>query len=275
MTPLVANGAALAYGVAYDIYRDGFERGASNVVDELGGDWHDLSDTQPADYDPLGVLDGAVVVRGLARVDNGGPEWCPNPSNTSGAIDYDDHPGTAIPGIGAAWRETGTTSARVSVLWDGNWGPVAGVHTEATPGMHFTPGTTSMAIGAWIGFLPNGSTGVPIVACGTLGNPPELFAAPNAAVITHTHGTRRWVTLDSNGLTYTVWLSTNDDIRTSAQVSFNAIGTTPIAVPAELQGSSRHGICVDQHMVDYTSGEPDLARMQSAPALSSIEMILR
>lgn len=241
------------------VFVDNFAR--SNrvaVAGPLGNGWTDLGSVLPDSYDRAGILGGNVVPLALTRSALTGTPWAPDPA----IYDFDDYPGTIIPGIFGGYRQTGSTAVSVSVRWSGLWDVPTGKHVEATPALHFVPGSDECCIGAW----PVYYEGIAVLFVAAVGDPPEVPDLFDTAVFAHTEGTPRTIGVVSNGTEFTVWLD-------GAQVSLQSAGLSPLAVPAALQGSTLHGFMVDQHRTAYADGAPSLANMQAAPALSSIEII--
>lgn len=244
---------------------DTFERGAAGRVVPLENGWMDLADARPESYDSAGILDGKVVCRQLSR-DTRGLGYFRNPANYAGSQNYISQPTAPIPGIFGAARDMGSPFVDLTLTWSGNWGPVAGAHSEATALLNVRPGTTTVGWGAWTGYfpLPNG-TYVPVLYAGTIGGPPELFNTLDTAVFAHTHGTERVVryVCDASGLR--VWID-------GVQQSFLAAGLGAIPTPPSLAGSTYHGFACDQHVVNYVGGQASLANMQAAPCITQIEL---
>jgi len=252
-----ANGLVTATRAA--TFRDRFP-----TVGELAAPWRQHADYHPEMFDRVGVVPGGVATTGLTRPDHGGPPWVPNPGNVGGAADYQDHPGYAVPGIGGASIETHSESVVVSLTYGGYYDHSGGLHTEATPLLHITPGTAEFGVGCW--FFTVGPYDWAVL--GTVGAPPEGFSWFDLAQVPMTDGAHPVFTIDSDGETLTVAVD-------GVQVSFLGAGLNRVPVPEPLLGSTRHGFSIDQHIVDYTAGAPDLARMMSAPAFSDITIVSR
>lgn len=266
MTLLRVDGSQTGMRISSDYFVDTFERGAPDVVEPLGNGWVDLATVEPASYDQMGILNGAVVTRALTRSAAAGKAYCPNPGS-----DYDDflnHPEDVIPGICGAWQtDIGTPDVYVEVLWSGRW--TLPDHTEATPAVCVVPGTGETGFGAWIGEF----AGIPALGAGCVGDPPEDFSTyvEDGAFLPDmdTGVTHRVGVLSSNGGTEArVFL----DRR---QVRMITAGLDPLPIPVALQGSTLHGMFSDQHMC-YPPGEPvSLAFMQTVPSIFEVRIFTR
>jgi hypothetical protein len=264
MTLLTANGSVLNVRSGYDYWRDDFERGATDQVVELGNGWTDFASVLPADYDPVGILNGKVVTRALERSTAAGLPWAPDPP-PGDADNYKDFPGTIIPGICGAWRDIGTPFVRVRIRWTGDW--AEGHHTEAAPMVCINPDSDLLGFGAW----PVDVADTPVFGIGGISRPPEDFAPVDFQSFSHVDGTDRYIDLYTNlaGTSATLWL---DGVQISTAVN----GLNPIPIPAELQGSTLHGFAHDQHMVAYgIDGFPSLANLQASPSITEISITSR
>lgn len=235
-------------------FSDDFER---NDAPTLGPEWTNCNEVTAGNFEPLGILDGAVVVS--------------DPTSRPGVYDQvppSDHPptyGRLHPGIGCAWIDTGSTSASVTVTWSGNYGtskepPVS--HVEASPLMYINPDHPRYAFGAWTSELFER----PVVLIGYIGSPPEDFEAIAAGFYgEHVSGSPREVEIraESPGKV-TVWID-------GEQVSFHSgFGLDPIEVDPELTDSTLHGIAADAHYVSPTTAIPTIKAIESV-VIKSIE----
>lgn len=252
-------------------FKDTFDRGGSaTLCVPMGLDWVDMS-TYSTGFDPVGIINGSVATREVTRDLRTGKPYLPNPNNVRGAEDYLNSPTYLLPGIGGAYRETGSTKQIVSGMWHGLVGssPTYGQHSEFAPGVHFVPGSVRGEMGAWASML----SGQGIILLGYVGDPCERFEIVSTATFTHNvPGTPRKITIDTNGTGVIVLV---DDVQLSL-VGFGGnptVGMGRYPVPVELQGSTKHGFTIDQHIVNYSGGAPSPANLQAAPSFSEITMV--
>jgi hypothetical protein len=196
----------------------------------LGNGWMNCAGWIPDAFEPLGIRDGAAVV--------------PDPMTRPG--EYDSFPPTGHPppdgklhhGIGCAWRNTGTDSVSVEVVWAGHRQRPR--HVEAAPLVHVSPGTDELGFGMW----PSAALGVPFLIIGTIGNPPEDFRGLMAVSVPggHVDGTpaRLRITSDGDGMTF--WWN-DQQLRLP-----DGYGLDPYPVPDALRGATRHGFALDAHL---------------------------
>jgi hypothetical protein len=203
----------------------------------LGNGWVDGHTWDPSVFEPLGITDGAVV--------------CTDPRARTGAVYAANQAQSAPPaggeqyqGIGCAWRPTIYDAPTVTITWSGLLTPD---HVEAAPCVHFAPGTDEHCLGVWVSKFG----AQPLLLLATIGNPPEDVAVLDYASFSHTEGTDRQIEIRSTGTAVTVWLD-------GAQVSLVGAGTTPVAVPTALRGSTLHGLAVDTHLVADPGDIPTL-----------------
>jgi hypothetical protein len=230
-------------------FTDEFER---NNSEQLGPEWLDCHTQKPASFEPLGILNGGVVV--------------PDPFTRPGVYDTtppSGHPptnGRLYPGIGCAFVDTGTTTVSVKVIWSGHHGvehdpPIS--HVEATPLLYVSPGSPKFGFGAWTSEL----YGAPVMLLGYVGSPVEKFESVAYARLAdgHVSGTPREVELRAEEAgKVTVWVD-------GKQVSLEpGIGFEPIVIDSSLINSTNHGFAVDAHLVDPPT---------SIPTIKSIEAI--
>lgn len=228
-------------------FTDEFERNDSK---NLGGEWRDCHAQKPAAFEPLGIHDGGVIV--------------PDPFTRPGVYDTtppSGHPptnGRLFPGIGCAYRETGSTTVSVKVIWSGNWGvehdpPIS--HVEATPLLYITPENPRFGFGAWTTQL----YGAPVILAGYIAAPVENFEVVAHAVLPgkHVPGTPREVELraETPGKV-TVWVD-------GRQISFEPGGLAPIAVDPTMIHSTLHGFAVDAHLVDPPTSIPTIKSIEA------------
>lgn len=238
---------------------DAFERGTPDVINPIGGGWVDLASLFPTQYDPVGIINGKVTIRELARATAAGVGYVPDPGS-----DYDDylnHPELILPGIGGAFKETGRTQVACKVRWTGLHSLTH--HTEATPGVCITPGTDEMGFGSW----PGEFEGFPALFFGSVGTPPEDFGdyLIDGAGFAHTDGQPRDIVVLTapGGVAVTVWV---DGVQAPAALH----GLDPIPIPAALHGSTKHGFFIDQHMIPYVDDAPSIENMHAAPGIENI-----
>lgn len=229
-------------------YSDNFER---KNADTLGNDWLDCKSTTPDSFEPLGIYDNGVVVS--------------KPFTRPGK--YDDYPwsqeileeGLLLPGIGCAYRDTGTTTVSVKVTWSGNFGAYADpplLHVEGTPLLYITPDSPRYGFGAWISEL----YGYTVVFAGYIASPPEHFEVIATATLPekHTSGEPREIELrtEKPGLV-TIWID-------GKQVSFHhEYGLKPIQVDPSMVNSTLHGFAVDAHLVHPRDNIPITKSIES------------
>ena len=197
----------------------------------LGYGWIDGHDAYPRMFEPLGISAGNVVVTDpTARGDTyADPQDVVTPPA-----------GQLYHGIGCAYRDFGSVAVRARLTWSGLWTPGANHHIEATPLLHVRPGTARHGFGVWPSIL----FGVPALLAGSIGAPPEQFAAlfQGTTAFTHVDGTPRVLELVSDGAHARVYL---DGIEQSADWTC----PYPLAIPAELTGATMHGFAVDAHLI--------------------------
>jgi hypothetical protein len=206
-------------------------------ADVLGNGWVDGHAWDPDVYEPLGVRDGAVV--------------CTDPMARDVVYDLENQEGIGdgsvegnLLGIGCAWRPTIYDAPTVTITWSGLLTPD---HVEAAPCVHFAPGTDEHCLGVWVSKFG----AQPLLLLATIGNPPEDVAVLDYASFSHTEGTDRQIEIRSTGTAVTVWLD-------GTQVSLVGAGTTPVAVPTALRGSTLHGLAIDTHLVADPGDIPTL-----------------
>lgn len=192
----------------------------------MGNSWFNGYETFPAGYCELGIVSGAVATTDPESRDLTHVEWDDTPG-----------PGEAWRGIGCAWRNTAWEAARVKVAWSGIWDhDTEAHHTEGAPLIHITPDSSRFAIGAYVASI----SGIAFMSIGYIGQPGELYEGIDGVAIAHTDEQTRMVELRTTGTEFTVWVD-------GTQLSLAINGTNPIPVPAELQGSARHGFGIDTH----------------------------
>lgn len=214
----------------------------------LGPAWVDGHEVFPGSFEPLGVYGGAVVVA--------------DPMTRPGV--YDGLPssgnpptgGRLYPGIGCAWRDTGSTAPRVLVRWAGDVGISERTHIEATPLLHVSPGTARFGFGCWLSEFSEGNG---FILAGYIGDPPESFASWMVAThaMSHTDGQPRDFELRSSGTTVQAFL--DGELLTAWS---NGYGDT-LPLHADVQGSTLHGFAVDAHFTDP-------ALVPTSPAVLSV-----
>lgn len=214
---------------------DGFDRPDAG---SLGGVWRDVKDDSPDSYSRLGIIGGSV--------------GCPDPYDRPGVaaefagIGDGAHtvgPGEYAPGIGAAYVDTPWTDVEATVLYLGD--TTVDHRIEGAPGVHFTPGTTSMCLGAWPSRILFGQVEIGVIFVGTLGDPAEAFAVLAYSVFDF-GVTPRTLTLRTVDGQATVLLD-GDVLPLTENGTGNPLGNT-VTVPAELAASTKHGFCVDVHL---------------------------
>ena len=236
----------LEKGSVYSL-TDEFER---NDAGHLGPEWIDCKSQNSASFEPLGILDGGVVV--------------PDPFTRPGVYDTtppSGHPptnGRLYPGIGCAFVDTGTTTVSVKVIWSGHHGVEHGPpisHVEATPLIYVSPGTPKFGFGAWTSQL----YGAPVILLGYVGSPVEKFeSVAYARLRDHVTGTPREVELRAEEPgKVTVWVD-------GEQVSLEPdIGFDPIEIDPSLIDSTKHGFAVDAHLVDPPTNIPSIKSIEA------------
>lgn len=258
----------LSHKLSSNVLYDDFVRNvAADTVTELGNGWTDIGEEQPADFDKLGCLNGAAVVRSLDRSTVTNKAWAPEPPSN----DYDnylDHPGTILPGICGAYQDVGEADVYCEVTWSGL--EAAPHHTEGTPGVCMVPGTGAFGVGVW-----GVSIGVGLLIVSGVAVPPEEFGTYFIAANTgpsFVDGVPVKVgILTSNGGTE-ARLFVNREQR-----SVTTYGLSPFPIPAALHGSTKHGFFTDQHMVAYEEDgvTPSLTNMQASPPIYDVQITTR
>jgi hypothetical protein len=214
---------------------DDFERAAAAT---LGPQWSDCNSLRPDDFEPLGIHDGGVVI---ADAFSRPGEYDSTPPSAHPPLQ-----GRLHPGIGCAFRDTGSTRVTVKITWSGHHGvtgepPIS--HVEGTPLLYVAPEVPRFGFGAWTTEL----FGRAVIFAGYIGAPPEDFEVIASAVLEgdHVSGEPREVELRAEEPgRVTVWVD-------GKQVNFgNAFGLNPIEVDSALAGSTLHGFAVDSHLVE-------------------------
>lgn len=201
----------------------------------LSGTWTEGSSVYPSGFDTIGTYNGAVV--------------CTDPESA----------GDTYHGIGCAWRDVGSLRATVCVEWSGTYATNGtDPHVEAAPLLHVTPGTIQHAFGVWTSFLDLGFGPFPCLFAGTIGNPGSEFGVIDVAAFTHTPGTPRVVTAESDGRGFArCWLD-------GTAVEFSTHGPR-VPIPEPLRSSTIHGFAIDAH---YTP----LASVPTAKGIESVRI---
>lgn len=246
---------------SYEVFHDDFARS----LGPLEAPWRGFHEDDPDMFDEVGIVSDGIATIALNRPANGGGLYVPNPANTLGAYEYGDYPGYSAPGIGGAYIETNSTSVVVDVTYGGHYEYAGGLHAEATAALHVTPGTDLYALGVW--FARIGPVGVSII--GGVCRPPEDIYPLAVSFFALTEGVHHVLRCDSDGTGMMVFVD-------GVQLSFDGgIGYNRYPIPPELLGSTKHGFEIDQHIVDYTDGAPDLTRLATAVAVRDIKIITR
>lgn len=214
---------------------------------ELGDDWTDCSMNEPAEFDPIGVYDGAAVIAD------------PFSRPTYDATDPGTpHPDDQLPGIGCAWVETNERKVTVSVIWSGNYGYTGlppNAHVEGAPLMHIDGSHPRQAFGAWVSEL----FGDMVVLVGYLGGPPELFE-PVAwgRIPQRPTGTPRLIELHSEAVGWaTLWVD-------GAQIPLSdGIGLDAVPIDRSLTHSTKHGFGLDAHLTDPIESVPEVRGIEA------------
>jgi hypothetical protein len=230
-------------------FTDEFER--SNA-ENLGSEWLDCDTLNPDSFEPLGILDGGVVVSN--------PYTRPGVYDTTPPSAHPPTNGRLYPGIGCAFVDTGTTTVSVKVIWSGHHGiehdpPV--LHVEATPLLYINPSSPKFGFGAWTSEL----YGAPVMLLGYVGSPVEKFESVAYARLLdgHISGTPREVELRAEEPgKVTVWVD-GEQVKLEPEIGFE-----PFEVDPSLIDSTNHGFAVDAHLVDPPT---------SIPTIKSIEAI--
>lgn len=230
----------------------GFSRSPKGFVDSftrpdgsLGNGWIDGHSVHPEAYEPLGIYDNSVVVL--------------DPTARPGAVYAEDqslaHPplnGEQHVGIGCAWRDMGTPEVYLEVEWSGlSSHPY---HVEGAPCVHFVPGSEQQALGMWPAMIGT-SAGVLFIA--GIGNPPEVFPSVIYALAGYTldNGAPRKLGILTDG-EYATFYMDGVQLELYPHKDGPAYGFDPFPIPANLQGSTLHGLELDTHFVTPWSEIP-------------------
>lgn len=235
-------------------FSDNFDRPNS---DHIGGNWVDCHNDNPANFEPLGIRDGGIVVADpKTRPGMYYPTPPRAPTAPAGAQPSTDK--RLYTGIGCAWMETGATRVSVKILWSGNYGvdhPPPVSHVEATPLLYVSPDNPRYGFGAWTSQLWSR----PIFYVGYIGSPPEKFEVIAAGLFPkpHSSGTPREVELRAEQPgKVTVWID-------GEQVSLGEHGLKPLEVDPTMIRSTLHGFAVDAHFVEPVSSTPGIKAIES------------
>jgi hypothetical protein len=198
------------------------------------GEWVDAHSIYPAWFDEVEYRDDAWMI--------------PDPDR--GEIGVVTNSGAR----GAAWREFPSQLAggfSASCMWTGQR------PYEGSPLIHVNPDDANFGIGLWpiADFAKLDSGPIPTWLLGVIGRKPSEFdSLPKAwtrGEVDHVDGTPQRLELRSNGVEVSAWV---DGSR--------ILG--PVAIPAGLLGSSRHGICLD---VNQDPSRPAHVPVLSGPLL--------
>lgn len=233
---------------------DFFDRGHQNEPVALGNGWIDAHDVDADGYEQLGVYDGAAVMR--------------DPHSRTGLVDYAEDQtvgpaemqanNEAYAGIGMAYKDFETTRGYSEVLWSGWIDTAAGEHVEAAPMVHIDLSNDKGGIGVWPVEILLGETYIPVYLLGYVGNPVEHFFVIDTAVYTHVHKTPKRIGVHTTGTHVTAWVDGPPGEGT--QIEWAIAGLDPIAVHADLLGSTLHGFEIDNHLLfafnpDFEAGK--------------------
>lgn len=253
--PAEDTGATCKISKASYKYADDFERKDAAT---LGNDWLDCHSTTPGNFEPLGIYDNGVVIsKPFTRPGEYYLDAWKQDSEKEVAKALEQ--GLILPGIGCAFRDTGSTTISVKTIWSGHIGlnhkpPIT--HVEGTPLLYVSPQHSRFGFGAWTTEIFNST----IVFAGYIGSPPEKFEVVAVAQLPENQisGTPREIELraETQGMV-TVWID-------GVQVDFkDGVGLEPIKVDPKMTTSTLHGFAVDAHFVYPTANIPITKSIES------------
>jgi hypothetical protein len=230
---------------------DDFERENSQA---LAPPWVDCKSLRPANFEPLGVFDGGVVVADLMTRE-GEYDGIPHTGNPP-------KDGRFYPGIGCAAVDTGTTTVSIRLTWNGHFGKGKpnreedNIHVEATPLLYVSPETSRFGFGAWTTTL-HGSA---VLMLGYIGSPPELFEPLGVALLPEKH---------KAGETFEYELRADRPGEVTLWYKGEQLGLypdnslDPVIVDPELASSTWHGFALDAHLVHPVERGPTIKGVEA------------